>query len=199
MKKLLIATTNPAKTKEYKKYLADLNLEIISLIDLPYKPVEEKGKNFKENAILKVKAYFNQFKIPTLADDGGLVIDYLKGEPGVRSHRWLGYKASDKELVNYALERLKGVPFKKRTAQIVTWAAFYNGKNLILEKESIKGYVTDKIPSRIEKGFPWRAILFLPQFNKLYQDLTEKEHHQINHRAKILAVLKPKIKSILGI
>jgi XTP/dITP diphosphohydrolase len=165
MKKLLIATTNPAKNKEYKKYLADLNLEIISLIDLSYQPVKEEGKTFKENAILKAKGYFNQFKIPTLADDGGLMIDYLKGEPGVKSHRWLGYEASDEELVKHALKKLTRVPWEKRNAQIITWAAFYDGKNLILEKENIKGFIVEKMPSRIEKSFPWRAILFLPQFN----------------------------------
>jgi len=200
MPKLLIATTNQGKTKEYKDFLRDLNLEIVSLNNVGrFKPVDETGQTFKQNAILKAKGYFSQFKFPVLADDGGLEIDILNKEPGVRSHRWLGYEASDKELVKQALKRLTGIPKKQRTARIVTWVAFYNGKNLFLESGAIEGYIVEKMPDWIEKGFPWRSILFIPKFNKLYQELTPEEHQKINHRKKILKRLRPKIKKALKI
>ena len=200
MQKLLIATTNPAKTREHKELLADLNLETISLADFSnFKPVEKTGVSFKENAILKAKGYFTQFHIPTLADDGGFEIDALGGAPRVRSHRWLGRESSDGELIKYTLKKLKGVPLEKRTARITTWVAFYNGKNLLLERGTIDGYVVKEYPNWIEKGFPWRSILFIPEFGKLYQDLTPEEHEKINHRRKILEKLKPKIKEVLGI
>ena len=199
-KKLLIATTNLGKATEYKKFLSEANLEIICLNDLKNaKSVDETENNFEGNAILKAKGYFAQYHLPTLADDSGLVIDALNGEPGVQSHRWPGYEANDRELVEYALTKLIGVPKNKRTAKLETWTVFYDGEQLLIEKEAIIGYVVEQIPKTIELGFPWRAILFIPQFGKVYRDLTLAEHQAINHRRKIVDRLRPKIKSILGI
>ena len=198
--KLLVATTNPAKAREYQELLADLDLEIIGLNNFAdFKLVEETGQTFKENAILKTKGYFSQFHVPSLADDGGFEIDALDGAPGVKSHRWLGGETSDEALVKHALKKMAGLPKRKRTARIATWVAFYNGRNLFLENGAINGYIADKFPDWIEKGFPWRSILFIPRFNKLYQDLTVEEHEIINHRKKILEKLKPKIKEIMKI
>lgn len=199
-KKLLIATTNFGKATEYKKFLNATGLEIICLNDLKnVKSVDETENNFRGNAILKVKGYFSQYHLPTLADDSGLVIDALDGEPGVRSHRWPGYEANDRELVQYALTRLAGVSKNKRTAKLETWTVFYDGEHLLIESNAIIGYIVEQMPKSIETGFPWRAILFLPQFGKVYRDLTLTEHQAINHRRKIANRLKPKIKLILGI
>lgn len=197
MPKLLIATTNPAKAREYKEFLTDLNCEIISLVDLKkFVPVKEIGSTFEENAVLKAKGYYTQTNYPAIADDGGLVIDALNGEPGVKSHRWLGYVTTDEDLVKHALQRMKGIPWEKRTARLETVLAFYDGKNLLIEKEAIVGFISEQYPSRMEKGFPWRSILFLPEYGKLYQDLTEKEHEKINHRKKMVERLKPRLLSI---
>ena len=127
-----------------------------------------------------------------------MVIDALNGEPGVQSHRWPGYEANDRELVEYALAKLIGVPKKRRTAKLETWTVFYDGKHLLIEKDAIIGYIVDQMPKFIEPGFPWRAILFIPQFGKLYRDLNLAEHRKINHRRKIIKRLKPKIKLVLG-
>ena len=198
-KKLLIATTNPGKASEYRIFLSEPNWEIICLNDLKkVKLVDETENNFEGNAILKAKGYFSQYHLPTLADDSGLVIDALNGEPGVQSHRWPGYEANDRELVEYALTKLIGVPKKRRTAKLETWTVFYDGKHLLIEKDAIIGYIVDQMPKFIEPGFPWRAILFIPQFGKLYRDLNLAEHRKINHRRKIIKRLKPKIKLVLG-
>ncbi len=196
--KLLIATTNSAKFKEYKELFNDLGVKIVCLNDFDFKPVKETGLTFKDNVILKVKGYFSQFRMPVIADDGGLEVDILNGEPGVKSHRWLGYEASSWELVKAVIKKLKGIEKTQRTAKIVTWVAFYDGDNLFLTKKEIKGYIIDKQPSKIQEGFPWRAILFIPPFNKVYQDLTAQENKKINHRVKIVAELKPKIKKVLN-
>ncbi len=199
-RKILIATTNPGKTREYKELLADLDLEIVALNDFKdFKIVEETGSDFEQNAVLKAKGYFSQFHIPCLADDGGLMIDALDNAPGVKSHRWPGYEASDKELAQYALKKLTGIPKEQRTACLAAWVVFYDGQNLLLESGEINGYITEKFPHRMEKGFPWRSILFISRFNKLYQDLNEEEHAVINHRRKILEKLKPRIKQVLMI
>lgn len=200
MQKLLIATTNKGKAKEYQELLHDLDLELVSLVDLDdVKDVKETGNTFEQNAILKAKEYFSQFNIPALSDDGGLEIDALGGEPGVKSHRWPGYEASDKELIQHALKKLEGIPPQERTAHLVSWAAFYDGKNLVVESEVVSGYITEQEPVSTQQGFPWRAILFISQFGKFYQDLTPEEHEKINHRRKIVRKLKPEIKQALKI
>ncbi|MFA4831048.1 MAG: non-canonical purine NTP pyrophosphatase [Patescibacteria group bacterium] len=194
--KLLLATTNPAKAKEYAELLADLNVEIITLADLKdVQPVEEDGATFVENAMKKARGYFSQFGLPLIADDGGLLIDALGGEPGVKSNRWLGRPATDEELVRYALEKLKNCPREKRTARLATTAVYYDGKNSASATAEIAGDIVTEMPEIKEKGFPWRAILFLPEFGKLYQDLNESEHEKINHRRKIVKELKAKIRS----
>ncbi len=100
MRRLLIATTNPAKLAEYKLILRDLgiDLDLVSIADVGIsESPEETGATFTENALIKARFYFERARIATLADDGGLEIDALGGEPGVRSHRWLGSGGEDSD------------------------------------------------------------------------------------------------------
>jgi len=202
--KILIATKNPGKVREIKFFLGS-GFEAISFSELVDAPdVEETGKTFEDNAILKAKKYFEWSGIPTVADDSGLEIDYLNGEPGVKSRRWpsfaeasagkLGREKTDQELIDMALERLKGVPREKRTAHLVAVGAYYDGKNLITERGSTDGYIVEEQKAQCEPGYPFRAIFWMPRFDKLYQDLTPEEHNQINHR-KLL--YKKLVKTIL--
>lgn len=203
MVKLLIATTNPAKFNEIKGGLRDISAEIVSLLDFREAQfIEETGHTFEENAELKAKGYGMQFNLPAIADDGGIEIDFLNGEPGVKSHRWLSLdrESTDEELIIHTLDRLKGVAREKRGAQLRAVAAFYNpmsGK-VFLESEAVRGYIIEEMPTEVIPGFPFRSLLFLPQFGKLYKDLTEEEHLQINHRLKALERLKPKIVAALN-
>src|SRR3989344_4202727 len=110
--KLLIATRNPGKLREIKEFLGN-DFELLSLNDFSGAPhVDESGSTFEENSILKAKSFFEWSNVPTIADDGGLEIDFLNGEPGVKSRRWPGYEGSDEELINMALEKLRGVPWE---------------------------------------------------------------------------------------
>src|SRR5271168_5514848 len=121
MRRLLIATTNPAKLAEYRLLLRDLELELVSLGEVGIADApEESGATFAENALIKARFYFARARIATLADDGGLEIDALGGEPGVRSHRWLGSGGddSDEALVAEVIRRMKGVEASRRTARI---------------------------------------------------------------------------------
>ncbi len=196
MKKLLIATTNPGKLSEIKFFLQDLPLELVSLADLEIKDQpEETGQTFEENAVLKAKFYAKISGLPTLADDGGLEIDALNGEPGVKSRRWInGLESSDEELINYTLEKLKGVPLEKRGTQIRGAIAlvFPDGKVYISVGE-VRGIIAEKAYSKREAGFPFRSLLYLPELKKFYcySDLTLEEQQQYNHRDKMLKKLKP--------
>src|SRR3989338_5660668 len=146
--KLLIATKNPGKAREIKAFLgrsADWRIELVSLLDLFDAPdIEETGKTLEENAVLKARAYFEWSGTPCVADDAGLEIDFLNGEPGVKSRRWLGYEMKDQEMINTALDKLKGVPIEERTAHLKTVGAYFDGKNILTETAAIDGYITER-------------------------------------------------------
>ena len=199
MKLLLIATTNPAKFEEAKAVLEDENLEILSFKDFSdIKQVEETGATFLENAKLKAVGYFEQTKVPVIADDGGLIVDYLDGAPGVNSHRWLGHEATDQELAGAIIEKMKGVPREKRVARLGGFIVFYDGGHWLEAENYIEGYIAEKLMGEIKPGFPYRPILMVPKFGKPYADLTHEEHEEVNFRRKNLKALKPRIVKLLN-
>ena len=197
MKKLLIATNNPGKLKEYKELLKDLPLKLISLKNLGIKnKVNESGKTFEENAIKKAKFYSKLTGLTALADDGGLEIDYLKGEPGVKSRRWPGLqpthhpprrhlKATDEELIDFALKRLRGVPWPKRKARFrVIIALAIPGKEVLISEGKLKGIILTKPRGKLIPGYPFRPIFYLPKHRKSFSELSFKEEVKIGHRRK---------------
>lgn len=195
LKKILIATTNCAKLKEIKQGLTPLEklgIKILNLNDLTInKKPKETGKTFKENAKLKAKFYAKLTKLPTIADDGGLIIPFLNNQPGVKSRRWLGYEASDEELINFTLKKLKNLPFEKRKAYLETCVCFYHPqkKLFLYQQEKIEGYIAKKPSPRRIEGYPFRALFIVKKFNKYYDELTEEEHEEINHRLKAVKKL----------
>ncbi len=161
MHRLLIATTNPAKLAEYKLILRDvgIELELVSLADVGIsESPEETGATFAENALIKARFYFERARIATLADDGGLEIDALGGEPGVRSHRWLGSGGddSDEALVAEVIRRMKGVEAARRTARIrATLALIHEEGGVIREKTAegaIEGVIAERAYRRDSRG-----------------------------------------------
>ncbi|CAN5116746.1 RdgB/HAM1 family non-canonical purine NTP pyrophosphatase [soil metagenome] len=215
MKKLLLATTNKAKQEEILfglKPLIEQGLIVISLSDVDIQEYpEETGVTFEENAKLKAKYYAEKTGLPALADDGGIMIDALGGKPGVKSRRWPGYEATDKELIDYALKKLKDVPADKRTAKLVTCVCFYypkveipslkgvsEGRGVyVCEQEQIEGFMTDKPLTMETNGYPYRALFKVLKFNKFYDELTHEEHDAINHRLLAIKRLIPTIQKYL--
>lgn len=172
MKKLLVATTNPGKLAELQEFLSDLPITLVSLKDVGITShVEETGKTFKDNALLKATHYAKDSGLPTIADDGGLEIDALNGEPGVNSHRWIhgDREDEDEELIQHALIRLKDTPEEKRGAQLHLVIAFAtpDGKTYTSEGR-IRGIIPYKASSYRRKGFPYRSLLYLPELKKFY-------------------------------
>ena len=198
-KKLLIATTNPAKFKEYKILFKNLPLKLISLNDLGIKrKVKENGRTFKENAIKKAKFYSKLTKLPTIADDAGLEIDILNGEPGVKSRRWPGYTASDKELIDFTLNKLKDIPSSKRKAQLKTVLALaIPGQDILTFEGKIRGKITEKPKGKLIPGYPFRSIFYLPKFKKTFAQMSFKKESEIGHRRKIVQKVIPILKSKL--
>lgn len=200
MNKILIASTNPGKIAEIKlglQILKKQKVRILTFNDVMVgdKEPEETGITFQENAFIKAKFYADLTHLPVVADDGGLIIPYLNNEPGVKSRRWLGREATDKELIDFTLYNLRGCEDSKRTAYLETCLCFYDPvtKKTIYEMEKISGFISEVLPSKIIPGYPYRAIFIVDKFKKYYDELTEEEHQQVNHRLIALKRLVNKI------
>lgn len=197
--KLLIATHNSAKIHELQQFLQPLvekGVHLVSLEDVGIdEEPEETGTTIEENAILKAKYYAEITNLPALADDGGFEIDALNGEPGVKSNMWLGYKATDRELIDHTLARMKDVPEDKRQARLILCLCYFNPNNQTCAtvQTSINGHVAQKEAPHFVPGFPFRAVHLVEPFNKYYDELTEEEHEQGNHRRQAVMQIIPKI------
>lgn len=199
MNQLLIATTNKGKISQIRPILEDLPIKLVFLPDLEIKGnVEENGKTLEENALLKAKFYSRLTGLWTLADDMGLEIDFLNGQPGVKSKRWLGHEATDEELIQFTLNKLKGVPFGKRKVVFKSAIAIANpeGKSWIVQGLS-RGYISQKPSLTRIKGLPYASLFFIPKYNKIFTELTEEEKETVSHRIKAIKKSKKIIKEIL--
>lgn len=193
----LLATTNPAKRRELLALFAELPVQWRWLGDFDNRPhVEEHGSSFQENALIKARAYAAWSGLPALADDGGLEIDALGGEPGVLSRRWCrGVEGSDELLIAYGLERMRGFPAEQRGAQfrVALALAFPDGRVYAGTGISRGRIATEPSPGR-DPGFPYRSIFVLPELGKYAVDLTPEEEALIGHRraarAQLLAALQ---------
>jgi XTP/dITP diphosphohydrolase len=202
--RLLIATTNPAKLEEIKECLNDVPVDCISLKDIGLTDaIEESGTTFRENAVLKAKFYAKRSGLVTLADDGGLEIDALGGEPGIHSHRWIhkDREDTDEELIAFTLKKLKGLPRAKRGGQLrVVIALALPGGEVHTSQGVICGIIAEKPSLYRTKGFPYRSLLYLPTIKKFYNqdELTARENRTYNHRRQALEKLKPFIRKYMG-
>ncbi len=199
MKKILLATFNPGKIKEYKLLLRSLPLKILGLKDLGVKEkVEEKGDSFLENAFLKADFYSKLTNLPTLADDSGLEIDSLNRMPGVRSRRWPGYEATDRELLDFTLKKLKHFPWKERGAKLKTALVFIipyrKTRAIFISEGSLKGIIATKPRGKLVAGYPYRPIFYLPKLKKTLAQLTFRKETEIGQRRRALKKLIPVLK-----
>jgi XTP/dITP diphosphohydrolase len=195
--RLLIATTNPAKLAEYRLLLRqmELDLEPVSLADVDITEVpEESGETFRDNAIAKARFYFERNNFPTLADDGGLEVDALGGAPGVRSHRWLGDAiATDRALAEEVIRRMEGIAKPQRTARIRAAVALIyksdDGVREVVAEDAIEGLIAPRAYPEIRPGFPYRAVLWLPELSCYLGELGEDEEARLSQRRKALQTL----------
>ncbi len=194
MKELLVATTNEGKVTEYKEIFKGFGLpvKIVSLKEAGItEEVEEDGRTFEENAVKKAEFYHNLSGLTTLSDDAGLEIDYLNGEPGVHSRRWPGYTASDEELMQLALEKLKGVPEEKRGAQLrAVIGLIFPGEPTVHTFEGVlRGKIARSPVGKTLAGYPFRSI-FLPENNDKYLSELNIVAHRKQAVKKALPIIK---------
>jgi XTP/dITP diphosphohydrolase len=194
MPKLMLATTNLGKVREFKALLEQYGLtEGLTLLTpkdwataLP--EVEETGATFAENARLKAVALARATGLPALADDSGLCVDALGGEPGLHSARWAGPSATDADRNALLLERLAGVPAEERTGYYACVVSLASPDGGSVEAVGTCGGVILDAP-RGADGFGYDPLFFVPELECTMAELTEEEKNRISHRARALSAL----------
>lgn len=191
---LLLATNNRAKISEYRELLGSLPFRLVTLTERDIAiEVDEVGESLEENARLKAVVLSRESNLVALADDSGLEVDALGGEPGRLSARYAGEGASDKERVEYLLYRLKDIPPEKRSARFRCVIA-------VATPEGKVGYSFGECSGVIairpvgSEGFGYDPIFYLPESGRTMAQLSMKEKNKISHRGKAAS----KIGMILG-
>lgn len=188
--KILFATENEGKMREIRLILGDMDVEIQSLREAGlHIDIEENGQTFEENAAIKAGAVAAETDAIVLADDSGLEVDYLNKEPGVHSARYMGYDTSYRLKNQSILERLQGVPAKKRTARFVcAIAAVFPDGTRLCSRGTIEGLIGYE--ERGEGGFGYDPIFFLPEYGCSTAELTVDKKNELSHRGKALRQMK---------
>jgi len=182
--KLLLATNNQAKVREYKSLLSGLSYKLVTLAELGINVVvNEVGESLEENARLKATVLAAKSQLLTMADDSGLEVDALGGEPGRLSARYAGENASDRDRINHLLTRLNGVPWEKRTARFrcVIALATPDGKVELCSGEC-QGLIT--LAPRGGHGFGYDPVFYLPELDKTMAELPLVLKNQVSHRGQ---------------
>jgi len=184
MPKLLMATNNQGKAREYRHLLEGLPFQLVTPaeagIDMT---VDERYGTFEENAQLKATSYASLSRLIALADDSGLEVDALGGAPGIRSARFAGDEADDKDRVQHLLAKLKEVPWEKRTARFrcVIAIATPEGRTELCHGEC-PGVIA--FEPKGDNGFGYDPAFYLPEFGKTMAELPPEMKNQVSHRAK---------------
>ncbi len=198
MKRIVLASKNDGKLREFKEFFSDLNIKIVSIKSFGSVPeVEEDGSSFEENAIKKAEAVYNFIREPVIADDSGLEVDFLGGRPGIYSARFAGEKATDEENNDKLLKLLKGVSLELRTARFVSVVALvWDGRKIYTAKGSCEGYIGYE--PKGSGGFGYDPIFVIPEYNKTFAELPLALKNRISHRARALKKMKKTIENLIN-
>jgi XTP/dITP diphosphohydrolase len=182
--KLLLATNNQGKASEYRSLFQGLQYFLVTLADEAVGiGVDEVGGSFEENAGLKAAAFAAETGLLTLADDSGLEVDALGGEPGVLSARYAGEDASDIDRVNLLLSRMRDVPWPERTARFRCVIAIARpGSKVELCHGECQGIIT--FEPRGDCGFGYDPVFYLPELDRTMSELTMEEKNRLSHRGQ---------------
>lgn len=183
MTKLLLATNNQGKVNEYKMMLRSLPYVLVTLAESGITQANEVGESLEDNAELKARACATRSQLLTLADDSGLEVDALGGEPGPLSARYAGEGASDSDRVDYLLSRLKHVPWSERSARFRCVIAIATPEGTVeLCSGECPGYIT--FAPKGEQGFGYDPIFYFPELDKTMAELPLEIKNQVSHRGQ---------------
>ena len=195
--RIVFATGNAGKMKEIRLIMADLGCEVVSMKEAGADPeIVENGRSFAENAEIKARAVWNCTGDIVLADDSGLVVDYIGGEPGIYSARYLGEDTSYDIKNQNIIDRLAGAEGEQRSARFVCNIAAVLPDGRVLHTEAAMEGLIAETPAG-NGGFGYDPILYLPDFGKTSAELTIEEKNKISHRGKALEAMKAQLKKVL--
>ena len=194
MIEILFATSNAGKAKEVQAMFSDLDVDVKTLreegIDVA---IEENGQTFAENALIKAKAIAGMTDKIVLADDSGLVVDYLNGEPGIYSARYMGEDTSYDIKNARILERMEGVPDDQRTARFVcAMAAIMPGGEVICTEGIMEGLIGYEMKGT--NGFGYDPIFYLPEYGMTSSEISPEKKNEISHRGEALRKMQDELK-----
>lgn len=196
--KIVFATGNEGKMREIRSILSDLGLPVLSMKEAGVSPeIEENGATFGENAEIKARAVWEQTGGIVLADDSGLVVDYLGGEPGIYSARYLGEDTSYEVKNRTIIDRLREAREEERSARFVcNIAAVLPDGSVLHTEETMEGRIAGEPAG--SGGFGYDPILWLPEFGKTSAEITMDEKNRISHRGKALRAMREALVNWLG-
>lgn len=189
MKKIILASNNQSKINEFKQ-LTNGQFTLLSQADLNISEVPEDGLSFVENALIKARNASKQGNLPAIADDSGIVVDYLKGQPGIHSARYAGKHGDDEANIEKLLQALEGVPSQQRTARFwcaMVWVEHQNDPTPLIAQASWEGLITTD--SYGDGGFGYDPIFYIPSHRCTSAELDLKIKNTLSHRAKALTKL----------
>ncbi|WP_282019961.1 XTP/dITP diphosphatase [Planomicrobium okeanokoites] len=198
MKEIIIATKNKGKAKDFEQLLEPMGYKVLTLHDVaPHMDVEETGETFEANAILKAEAIAQELQATVIADDSGLEIDALDGEPGVYSARYSGDERNDESNIDKVLQKMVQVPDSEKTARFRCVLALASpGKETILFEGTCEGFITDE--RKGENGFGYDPIFYVPALDKTMAEMKPSEKASVSHRGNAIRELGEAMPGLSG-
>jgi len=186
--KLVVATRNPGKLREFRSLLAPAGLEVAGLSDVSLdKDCAETGLSFAENARQKASFYSRECDLPVLADDSGLEVFALGSKPGIYSARYAGPGATDAQRIERLLMELGATGCDRAARFICALALALRGEVLLESEGECRGVIADR--PRGTNGFGYDPIFFFPELARTYAELSEEEKNRYSHRARAVHAL----------
>ncbi len=190
MKKIVLASNNKGKVREINQILAELDISVLPQSEFNIDEVEETGRTFVENAILKARNAAEQSGLPAIADDSGIEVDALNGEPGIYSARYAGVGASDEDNLQKLLNALQDVPDEKRTARfqcLMVYMRHANDPTPLICQGVWEGIITHEPQG--ENGFGYDPVFYVPDHNCTSAQLSAEVKNALSHRGQALRLL----------
>lgn len=190
IEKIIFATGNEGKMREVRMILGDLGIQVISMKEAGVTAeADENGTTFEENAIIKAKEIMEKTGEIVLADDSGLEVDALGGEPGIYSARYMGYDTSCHIKNNSLIERLEGKTGEERSARFVcAIAACFPDGRVLTTRGTMEGQIGYE--EKGENGFGYDPVFYLPEYQCYSAELPLEEKNKLSHRGKALRLMK---------
>jgi XTP/dITP diphosphohydrolase len=194
MTKVVLASGNQGKLKELNELLAPCNIEAVSQSEFDIEPAVEDGLSFVENAILKARWAAKHSGLPAIADDSGLEVDYLNGQPGIYSARFSGDDATDEKNNALLLEKLAGVTTEQRTARfqcVVVYLRHATDPTPLICQGTWEGLISTEFVG--DNGFGYDPLFFIPSLMLGSAQLSSEQKNKLSHRGQAMIKLLKKL------